>query len=112
MDESHDLDWVKHTIHTNVRLETFCSVQIVWYGLGVPQMGQVNKKEGGSISFMGMELPILDITIVQRISILPQRPIDFVAKGKLCIPVHRPELGPMYCNGGSRGLCGEGKSLF
>lgn len=32
---------------------------------------------------MSMELPILDITNVQRISILSQRSIDFVAKGKL-----------------------------
>lgn len=46
-------------------------------------MGRVNKKEGGSISFMSVELPILDICNVQRTSILPQRPIDFVAKGKL-----------------------------
>ncbi|CAO0793352.1 unnamed protein product [Mucor circinelloides] len=54
------------------------------FGLGVPQMGQVNKKEGGSISFMSMKLPILDVCNVQRISILlPQRPIEFVAKGKL-----------------------------
>ncbi|KAL7322426.1 hypothetical protein PS15p_212046 [Mucor circinelloides] len=53
------------------------------FGLGVPQLGQVSKKEGGSISFMSMELPIMDITNVQRISILPQRSIDFVAKGKL-----------------------------
>ncbi|KAL7322423.1 hypothetical protein PS15p_212043 [Mucor circinelloides] len=50
---------------------------------GVPQMGQVSKKEGGSISFMSMELPILGITNVQRTSILPERPIDFVSKGKL-----------------------------
>ncbi|KAG1115134.1 hypothetical protein G6F42_014013 [Rhizopus arrhizus] len=53
------------------------------FGLGVPQMGQVSKKKGGSIAFMSMELPILDITNVQRISILSQRSIDFVAKGKL-----------------------------
>ncbi|KAL9537479.1 hypothetical protein PS6_011732 [Mucor atramentarius] len=30
IDESYDLDWVKHGIHTNVQLEAFCSLQVVW----------------------------------------------------------------------------------
>lgn len=33
IDESHNLDWLKHTIHdaNMMRLEAFCFVQVVWY---------------------------------------------------------------------------------
>ncbi|CAO0793345.1 unnamed protein product [Mucor circinelloides] len=76
-------DDARTAMHVLELLKKVPFVPFKLFGLGVPQMGQVSKKEGGSISPMSMELPILEITNIQRTKILPEKPIDFVSKGKL-----------------------------